>query len=208
MAENEDVLAMPVKDFIAETAAKSPTPGGGSVAGVVGALAAALGEMALNFTRGKKKFAEHAESHEHLAGRLTKTRRMFGDLVADDIAAYRLYHDATRSPEGPEKDEALQLAIAAAINVPREATKLALALLGDLQELTDKCNPYLISDLVASAALAAATVRLCDYNVRINAPQVDDKQAAAEIRQASADDLAKANSLLEAIEQAVKKHLP
>lgn len=208
MADNEDILSLPVREFISATAAKIPTPGGGSVAGVVGALAVALGEMSLNFTRGKKKFAQHEAFHEHLSGRLAHARRMFQDLVADDVAAYRLYQATARQDDTPEKDEAMQLAVAAAINVPREATKLALALLGDLLALADKCSKWLVSDLVAAAALAVAAVRLSDYNVRINIPQVADKARAAEVRQASAADLARAVALHEEIEQAVRELLP
>jgi formiminotetrahydrofolate cyclodeaminase len=208
LAENEDVLAMSVREFLAQTAAKTPTPGGGSVAGVVGGLAVALGEMTLNFTKGKKKYAEHEAYHAHLSERLERARQMFQDLVADDIAAYRLYQETMRREDGPEKDEAVQVATRAAISVPREATKLALALLADLQELAGKCNPWLISDLVAAAALAVATVRLSDYNVRINVPQLNDREAATELRGSSAADVAKAAALHEAIEAAAAKHLP
>lgn len=208
MTENEDILGLPVREFIAAAAAKTPTPGGGSVAGVVGALAVALGEMSLNFTKGKKKYAQHEEFYGPLATRLANARRMFQDLVAEDIAAYRLYQQTMKQADGPEKEQAVQLATAAAINVPREATKLALALLEDLQALRDKCNPWLISDLVASAALAVATVKLSDYNVRINVPNVADKDQAAEIKDASAGDLARAAGIHEAIEQAVKDILP
>jgi len=208
VTDNEDILAMPVREFIAATAAKVPTPGGGSVAGVVGALAVALGEMSLNFTRGKKKFAEHEAFGEHLARRLANARQMFQDLVTDDVAAYRLYRETAGQEDGDQKDEAMQVAVAAAINVPREATKLALALLGDLEALADKCSKWLVSDLVAAAALAVAAVRLSDYNVRINVPQVADAAQAAEIRQGSAADLARAVALHVTIEQAVKELLP
>ena len=208
MPVNDDILSMSVRDFAAATAAKTPTPGGGSVAGAVGALSVALGEMTLNFTKGKKKYADHAEFHEALAKRLARAHGMFLDLVADDISAYSLYQEASRGEEGPDKADAVQLALAAAIAVPREMAKLSLAVLEDLLALADKCNTWLISDLVASAALAAATARLCDYNVRINAPSFDDKQAAQEIHQASADDLALACQLRDKIEAAAKQYLP
>jgi len=204
----QDMLSLSVRDFTAAAAAKTPTPGGGSVAGVVGALGTALGEMALNFTIGKKKYAEHAEVHQRLAARLEKTRQMFQDLVADDIAAYQLYQATTRQDDGPDKTEAMELATAAAIDVPREAQKIALSLLRDLKELAPTSNPWLITDLLASATLAVATVRLSDYNVRINVPNLADQAAAADVKQTSADDLAKAQALLDEIEAGAKQHLP
>jgi len=205
---NENLLDLSVHDFVAAAAAKTPTPGGGSVAGVVAALGVALGEMTLNFTRGKKRFAEHAAYHDHLAERLARARQMFQDLVAEDVQAYQLYQAAQRTDDGPEKDQAVQLATAAAINVPREVTKLALAVLADLKELGGKCNTWLITDLLASAALCVAAARLSDYNVRINVPSVADEAAAKDIHHSSASDLAKAQDLLEQIEAAAKEFLP
>ncbi|HUT01631.1 MAG TPA: cyclodeaminase/cyclohydrolase family protein [Phycisphaerae bacterium] len=206
--QDQDLLSLSVRGFVSATAAKQPTPGGGSVAGVVGALAVGLGEMALNFTKGKKKFAEHEAYYAGLSDRLARAREMFQQLVADDVAAFRNYQEAMRMEDGPEKDEAMDIATAAAIAVPREATKLALALLAEMRELAGKCNPWLISDLVASAALAEATCRLSDYNVRINLGNVKDEAAAGDLRAGSAGDLARAAALREEIEAAAKEHLP
>ena len=200
MSESINFMDLPVKDFIAATAAKTPTPGGGSVAGAVGAMGVALGQMSLVFTQGKKKFAEHEDYYGHLADRLAKACQMFQDLVADDAKAYQLYQGASRQDDGPEKDEAVQLATAAAIDVPREAMKLALAVMDDMKELAGKVNPWLITDLMASATLLAAAVRLSDYNVRVNIPTLTDSAAAAEVKQSSADDLARAVTLLDEIE--------
>lgn len=199
--EKKDFLSMSVRDFVAAVAAKTPTPGGGSVAGVVGALGTALGEMSLNFTQGKKKFAQFESIYSHLGPRLLRARHMFMQLVADDMSAYSLYREATALGEGPDKDQALQLALSAAINVPREMTKLALALLEDLKSLADKCNSYLLSDLTAAAALAAATVQLCHYNVRVNVPQLTDSEAANDLLAGSLADLQNAQALQVAIEQ-------
>jgi formiminotetrahydrofolate cyclodeaminase len=134
---------------------------------------------------------------------------MFQDLVADDVAAYGFYQEqARRDDSDPQKGEAVQLALAAAISVPKEMGKLALALLEDLRELEGRCNPWLISDLVAGAALAVATVSLCDFNVRINVPNLTDKAAAADLHKGSASDLARALALQAEINEAAKHHLP
>jgi len=207
-SDPQDMLSLSVREFVSAAGAKTPTPGGGSVAGVVGALSVALGQMSLNFTRGKKKYAEHEPYYEHLAGRLDRARRMFEGLIADDISAYGLYQQSGRMDDGPEKDQAVQLALAAAIDVPRESAKLALAVLTDLKDFAPKCSKWLISDLVAAGALAVAVARLADYNVRINVPQLTDRQAAADIHQASADDVKRAEGLLAEIDRACKELLP
>ena len=200
MAAEEDYLGLSVREFAAVTAAKSPTPGGGSVAGAVGMMGVALGEMTLNFSKGKKKLAEHEPYYAHLSDRLEKARAMFAQLVDDDVAAYKLYQASSKLEDGPDKDEQVQLATAAAINVPREVMKLALAVMDDMQELAGKCNTWLITDLMASATLCAAAIRLSDYNVRINLPSVADTGQAKELGESSSADLAKAGALLDAIE--------
>ena len=202
-----DLATMPVADFLEATASKKPTPGGGSVAGVVGGLAAALGEMALAFTRGKKAYAQHEDNHARIAGRLERVRGMFLSLVADDAQAFGMYTEATAMEAGPAKVEAQSLALAASIDVPREMTKIALALLDDLAALVDNCNPWLLSDLVAAAALAEAVTTLCDMNVRINARELDDQAIAKELTAASAQDRSNAHQKAAEIEQAAKTHL-
>jgi len=197
----QDLLDLSVRQFISATAAKTPTPGGGSVAAVVGALGAALGEMALAFTRGKKKFAAHEELHAQAAARLARARELFIQLVSDDVEAFELYQSAGRQADGPQKDQAMQLAVAAAIDVPRQTAKLALAVLEDLRALADKCTKFLISDLLAGAALAEAAIRLCDYNVTINLPQAADRLAAEQIAAASRDDVQRAARLRQDVER-------
>jgi methenyltetrahydrofolate cyclohydrolase len=207
MTDASEMLSLNIAAFAEATAAKTPTPGGGSVAGTVGALATALGEMALNFTRGKKKFADHSETHEHLAGRLARARSLFLDLIADDLAAFDMLSEANRMDDGPAKAEAMDLALAAAINVPCETAKLCLAVLDDLNTLQPICSAWLVSDLAAGAVLAAATVDLCDFNVRINARMLDDATQANEIRQASSADRARAHDIAQAIETAIAPQL-
>lgn len=202
----KDLTAQSVVAFIEATASKSTTPGGGSVAGVVGALGVALGEMSVAFTHGKKAFADHDADYERIAGRLAKVRAMFMRLIEEDMAAFDLYSKAVAA-DGPDKDAAMQAALTACIDVPREMAKLALSALGDLDSLTGRCNKWLLSDLAAAAVLAEAAVKLCDYNVRINAPACDDRAAAAEVLAQSQRDCLAAGERVGRIEAAVKDQL-
>jgi len=51
-----------IAEFLDGTAARQPAPGGGSVAALVGALSAAIGEMVLNYSIGKKGLEPHQDS--------------------------------------------------------------------------------------------------------------------------------------------------
>ena len=53
-------------EFIADVASKAPVPGGGSVAALVGALGAALGNMDASLTVGKKKYADVEEEMQEM----------------------------------------------------------------------------------------------------------------------------------------------
>ena len=48
-----DLVDLPLKDFIQAVAAKTPTPGGGSVAAATAALGAALGVMVARYSKGE-----------------------------------------------------------------------------------------------------------------------------------------------------------
>ncbi len=202
MPDEQDILKLTVREFLDATASKASTPGGGSVAGLAGALGTALGEMALRFSEGKKSFTEHRETHERISARLGRARAMFAQLITEDMRAFQLFQQAQAMDAGPDKDEQTQLALAAAIDVPRQTAKIALAVLDDLAVLVDKTARWLVSDLLAGAELAEATVAICDLNVRINTRSLDDAAAAAEIADASAQDLAAAREKLDAMRQA------
>jgi formiminotetrahydrofolate cyclodeaminase len=208
MTPTPDILQSSVEEFVTAASAKTPTPGGGSVAGVVGALGVALGRMTLNFSIGKKALTEHEAYHAELAQRLETACDTMLDLVRYDIAAYQEYQQANRLPDGDDKTRAVEKATAAAIDVPRKTTKAALALLEDMKELAGKCNKWLITDLLAAGALAVAAATLSDYNVRINLPNMTDRAAAENLRNASRDDLARAKTIHAETEEATREMLP
>ena len=66
-------------------ASKSPEPGGGSVAALVGALGAALVSMVANLTLGKEKYKDVQPQVETLLKESEKLRTEMQDLIQKDI---------------------------------------------------------------------------------------------------------------------------
>ena len=63
MTAETDVFAN-LTPFLQKLKSDAPTPGGGAVAGLLGALAAALSHMVAALTVNKKKYAEHQAAFE------------------------------------------------------------------------------------------------------------------------------------------------
>ena len=62
-----DLKELTVEKFTGLTASDAPSPGGGGVSALVGALAAALSEMVANLTIGREKYADVREEMEALS---------------------------------------------------------------------------------------------------------------------------------------------
>ena len=82
----------PIGTFLTAAAAKQPTPGGGSVTALAGALAATMGEMTLNYSVGKKGLEAHQDILAPALCELTHAREVLVRLMIEDQA---------RSPPSP-----------------------------------------------------------------------------------------------------------
>lgn len=162
-----------VEALLATVAAKTPTPGGGAVASTVGALAAALAQMVVSYSVGKKNLAEHQGRLEEAAKTLERARGMLLTLADEDAEAYGLVNELSRLPDGDErKARELPGATGASVQVPLAVAATCVDLLRLFEELAGKTNKMLRSDLAIAAVLAEATVRSSRWNVAINAPSL------------------------------------
>ena len=170
--------------YVEEVAAGTPAPGGGSVAAVVGALAAALGEMVANLTLGRKKYADAEASLRPARDRLTALRSSLLDAAAADEAAYQSYRDAASLPhtsdsEKTARKDAMQRALIAATDVPLAAARSAHEVAEILQSVAREGNPHVRSDAALGALLAETALRGALLNVRGNAAMLEDRELAA-----------------------------
>ena len=77
------------REFVENTAGKTPVPGGGSVSALVGALGTALGRMVGSLTLGKKKYADVQAEMLELAREADSLQAELLELVQADIDIFR-----------------------------------------------------------------------------------------------------------------------
>lgn len=203
-----DITNLSVKEFLAATAAKQPTPGGGSVAALIGALAASLGAMALEYTVGKKAFAAHDAEIRRALASFQHASAMLQELIEEDIAAYQAVSAMLKLPEADRFNHPDYLpAVVAAIRTPQTAAGFAINILETCAAMIDKTNKFLISDLAIAAVYAHATVHASELNVRINLPLLPNPAEAAATRAAMADLSTKADTLYAAFRTAILQRM-
>src|SRR3954452_4495031 len=88
-----------INDFLAAAAAKQPTPGGGSIAALAGALAASMGEMVLNYSVTKKSLAQFEPELKEALAEFTRARQLLLQLMIEDQVAYEALTTARKLPE-------------------------------------------------------------------------------------------------------------
>jgi formiminotetrahydrofolate cyclodeaminase len=180
-------LDNPLKGYTDALASGRPAPGGGSAAALVGALGAALNSMVANFTVGKEKFAAVEEEVQRLLSRSEELRWSLERLTQADTEAYGRVAAAQKMPRETDEEkaarrEAMQRALKAAAEVPREAVKAAHGVVEIAAELVGKGNPNLITDVGVAAKFAVAAMECAALNVEINLAYIKDESYVEECR--------------------------
>jgi len=189
---------MKLSDFLEKIAAKTPTPGGGSVSAAVGAMGAALGVMTARYS--------DAPDPEHA---LDEIKNEFLALVDADAEAYGGVNSAMALPKDSDdtkrrRKEALQIALGEASEVPLKGMMLAARGLKALADLAPICNKNLVSDLAGATTFLESALSGCGENVKINAASLTDKVRRARLEKEHERLLAEGRSLAEKIHRGPK----
>ncbi len=181
-------LAEPLRRYTDALASGQPAPGGGSAAALVGALGAALNSMVANFTVGREKFAAVEEEVRRQLSRSEELRGALQRLTQADTEAYGQVAAAQKMPRDSDEQKAarkaaMQRALKAAAEVPREAVKAAHGVVEIAADLGDKGNPNLITDVGVAAKFAVAAMECAALNVEINLAYIKDESYVEECRE-------------------------
>lgn len=179
MNENKKLTELTSTEFLEKLASASPVPGGGGGAAMAGALAAALGSMVGNLTKGKEKFAANEAEIIELLGQLEEYRHKCLQLVEDDAKVFAAFMACYKLPKATDEEKAARSkaisdAAKNAAAVPLEIGRVSLSVLRIAARLVVIGNPNVVTDGAVSAILARAALRSAAYNVRINLPLAKD----------------------------------
>lgn len=163
-----------VDSLLEAIGARTPTPGGGAVASLVGAIGAALGRMALAYSINRRVTDEQKRDFQGAIEHLIAIGRQMLDLADQDAAAYAHLDQLQRLAEDdPKRVAEWPAAVQGAVRAPMAVVDSACGLAGLLAAMAETCNVRLLSDLAIAAVLAEAAARSGAWNVRVNLPLVD-----------------------------------
>ncbi|MCB8942149.1 MAG: glutamate formimidoyltransferase [Ardenticatenaceae bacterium] len=158
-------------DFIAAVASKEPTPGGGSVAALAGALGTALAQMVAGLTIGRKKYADVTEQAQAILTEAAAVQEQLTTAVAEDAAAYQAVMAVFRDKElaGEARDEAIEAATIGAGEVPLRVARLSLRAAQLALAVAELGNVNAVTDGAAGVLMARTAVQVAALNVKTNA---------------------------------------
>jgi len=179
MTHTESLVELTLRDFVASLAARTSTPGGGSMAAALVASGSALVAMAFRFTTGEKYAAVEVALTDRLDD-LDRLRARGLELVDLDSRSYEAVTSAYKLPKASDAEKsartaAIQAGLRVALEVPAETIDRALAALAIAVEGLPNVNPNLISDAASGAHCLASACEAALLNVKINAASIADK---------------------------------
>lgn len=163
---------MSVGDFLENLASGNPTPGGGSAAAMVGAMAASLTLMALEISARKKngKGKNAKRETEDLKIRLSILLDDLKENIDRDAESYNSVLAAVRisKTEYELRHKAIQGAYKNATLVPLQTAVLVISVLKIIKASENLFSGNVCSDVKTAKALAKAAFKSAIANVEVN----------------------------------------
>lgn len=187
---NIDYTALNCREFAAILSSKAPTPGGGGAAALCGVLGIALGNMVMNLTIGKKKYAPVEAELRALLGRSETLMQRMCELINEDAMAFEPLARAYTMPNKTSEEQSarssvMESALLQACQTPLEIMKTCAAAIDIIGIVACKGTPMALSDAGAGMQLCMCAMKTASLNIYINAAAMTNRDAADSlIRQA------------------------
>jgi len=207
------LAGLDLRAFADEVSMDSPTPGGGSVAALCGALSAALSAMVANLTYGKKGYERAKPEMERVAVRAQALKEDLMKAVDLDTRAFNRVMESFRLPKGTEeqareKERTVEESSKEATLVPLGVLEASAELIGLAEVVAREGNRNSVSDAGVAGLTALAAGQGAFYNVRINLLNIKDevfKTRVGEKAEALRAALERSSAAVEALMEAALK---
>ena len=169
-----------VADALSSTDA---TPGGGSAAGISGAMGCGLGMMAVGISlRAKKLDPAKKPQLERADALLSAFKQRFQELTGEDAAAFDTFMAAMSLPkDDPSRPARMQQALIHAAEIPLQTAQAAGEAYALAESTASVCSPHVASDMNCAMHLLRAAAQCAAENVRINLGGIKDAGVAADL---------------------------
>ncbi len=173
-----------IDDFLDSLASKTPTPGGGSVAAVIAAMAAALVSMVASLTIGKKKYVFVESQMQDLLEQSDELRKQSIAMIHADIDAFDQVMQAYKLPKQTDdekntRNQAIQDALKIATDVPLECAEACRSIMQLTKTAAEIGNKNVVSDAGVAVLATQAALRSAALNVYVNIGLIDDQEFTA-----------------------------
>ncbi len=172
MTELPPLSKRTIGDYLDRLGSSDPAPGGGSVAGLVGALAAGLGQMVISLTRDSSELQPfYSRLQDAIATLLASSNA--------DERAYAGFVNASRLPKSSPENKttrraAMQEALTEAAEAPLRTAHASVEVLESLEGVVRDGSQHALSDAEIAISLAEAATLAALVNVRVNIAHLRD----------------------------------
>lgn len=181
------LVEMKLTDFVCEVSRESPTPGGGSIAALAGALGASLSSMVGNLSANKRGSEDVDNILNQAAEKCQEIKFNLVKAVDEDTNAFNAYMDARRLPNKTAEEKVIrnnqiQSGLKSAILVPLGTALQSCKAIEIAVTIAKHGNPNSITDVGVGAQSAYTGVVGGIFNVLINLKEIEDKAFVNEMR--------------------------
>ncbi len=163
-----------LEEYIELVDSQEATPGGGSVAALVGALGAALNRMLAHLSLSKKKFLEASESQKEIFVTAANEIKQYKEALIDGIDGDALSYQCVMTAFKLKDEVEIQRALNTSAFIALDIQKNAFLALQRVKELIPLGNKNVMSDLVAGTILLQSCIEISYLNVKANAKMLKD----------------------------------
>ena len=183
-----EMKKMTLEAFCAAASSSEPSPGGGGVAALAGALAASLAEMVAQLTAGKKGYEAVGDEMAALIPEAAALRAELLDQITRDGASFSAYIAALTLPKNTDEEkelrrQAMQEALKTAAEAPLDIAETAAKIMPIAAVMVQKGNANTITDGMISAMMTRAAVLSALVNVKINLGLIKDAPYVTQMKE-------------------------
>lgn len=173
-----------INEFIKDLSADLSSPGGGSTAALVAALASSLNSMVYSFTVGKKVFDTLSDDVKEEMITFQQISKEFSNISLEfmekDRSSFVKLMDSYKLPKNTEDEKqhranSIKSNTIEAMEVPLNLARISLEFYDNIDFAIKYGNKNLISDGIVAATLLNSAIESAIVNVEINYNSLPDK---------------------------------